>query len=33
MYLAKSIAASGLRNQQLRLDTIAHNLANTNTVG
>jgi len=33
MYLAMSIAASGLRNQQLRIDTIAHNVANTNTVG
>ena len=33
MYLAMSIAASGLRNQQTRMDTIAHNLANTNTVG
>jgi len=31
MYLAKSIAASGLRNQQLRIDTIANNVANTNT--
>jgi flagellar basal-body rod protein FlgG len=33
MYLAKSIAASGLRHQQLRIDTIAHNIANANTVG
>jgi len=33
MYLAKSIAASGLRNQQLRIDTIASNVANTNTHG
>ena len=32
MYLAKSIAASGLRNQQLRIDTIANNIANANTV-
>ena len=31
MYLAKSIAASGLRNQQLRIDTIANNIANANT--
>jgi len=31
MYLAKSIAASGLRNQQRRLDAIAHNVANANT--
>jgi len=33
MYLAMSIAASGLRNQQTRMDTIANNLANTNTIG
>jgi len=33
MYLAKSIAASGLRNQQVRIDTIAHNVSNANTVG
>ena len=33
MYLAKSIAASGLRNQQRRIDSIAHNVANANTVG
>ena len=33
MYLAKSIAATGLRNQQRRIDTIAHNVANANTVG
>jgi len=33
MYLAKSIAASGLRNQQTRIDTIAHNVSNANTVG
>jgi len=31
MYLAKSIAASGLRHQQLRLDNIAHNVSNANT--
>jgi len=33
MYLAKSIAASGLRNQQLRIDTIANNVSNANTTG
>jgi len=33
MYLAKSIAASGLRNQQYRIDTIAHNMSNANTHG
>ena len=33
MYLAKSIAASGLRGQQMRIDTIAHNIANANTTG
>jgi len=33
MYLAKSIAASGLRNQQMRIDSISHNIANTNTHG
>jgi len=33
MYLAKSIAASGLRHQQQRIDTIAHNIANANTHG
>jgi len=33
MYLAMSIAASGLRNQQRRLDTISNNVANANTVG
>ncbi|MDR2600637.1 MAG: flagellar hook-basal body protein [Oscillospiraceae bacterium] len=33
MYSAKSIAATGLKNQQLRLDSIAHNVANVNTVG
>jgi len=33
MYLAKSIAASGLRNQQYRIDTIAHNVANVNSHG
>jgi len=32
MYLALSIAASGLRNQQFRIDTIANNVANANTV-
>ena len=31
MYLAKSIAASGLRNQMLRIDTIANNISNANT--
>jgi len=31
MYEALSIAASGLKNQQRRLDTIAHNVANANT--
>jgi len=31
MYLAMSIASSGLRNQQYRLDTIANNVANANT--
>jgi len=31
MYLAKSIAASGLRNQQTRIDVIAHNVANANS--
>jgi len=33
LYLAKSIAASGLRNQQYRIDTIAHNVSNANTHG
>jgi len=33
MYLAMSIAASGLRNQQMRIDTVAHNISNTNTHG
>jgi len=33
MYLAKSIAASGLRNQQYRIDTIANNVANVNSHG
>ena len=33
MYLAKSIAATGVRHQQYRIDTIAHNVANANTVG
>jgi flagellar basal-body rod protein FlgG len=32
MYLAKSIAATGLKNQQTRLDTIANNVANINSV-
>ena len=32
MYEAKMIAATGLHNQQRRLDTIAHNVANVNTV-
>src|SRR5262245_2819020 len=27
------VAASGMRGQQLQIDTIAHNLANLNTVG
>lgn len=31
MYEALSIAATGLKNQQRRLDTIAHNVANANT--
>ena len=33
MYLAKSIAASGLRNQQYRIDTIANNVSNANSHG
>jgi len=33
MYEAMMIAATGLKNQQLRLDTIANNVANVNTVG
>jgi len=33
MYLAMSIAASGLRNQQMRIDSIGANIANTNTHG
>ena len=33
MYEALSIAATGLRNQQMRLDVIANNVANVNTVG
>jgi len=33
MYLAKSIAASGLRNQQYRIDTLANNVSNANTHG
>jgi len=32
MYGAKSIAATALRHQQIRIDTIANNVANTNTV-
>jgi flagellar basal-body rod protein FlgG len=31
MYEALSIAATGLKNQQRRLDTIAHNVANANS--
>jgi len=31
MYEAMMIAATGLRNQQMRMDTIAHNVANVNT--
>ena len=33
MYEAMMIASSGLHNQQRRLDTIANNVANVNTVG
>jgi len=33
MYSAKAIAATGLRNQQTRIDNIANNVANVNTVG
>ena len=33
MYEAMMIASTGLHNQQRRLDTIAHNIANVNTVG
>jgi len=33
MYLAMSIAATGLLHQQRRVDTIANNVANANTVG
>jgi len=33
MYEAMMIAATGLHNQQRRLDTIANNVANVNTVG
>jgi len=33
MYEAMMIAATGLHNQQRRLDTIANNVANINTVG
>jgi flagellar basal-body rod protein FlgG len=32
MFAAKMIAASGLRNQQARLDTISDNVANVNTM-
>jgi len=33
MYLAMSIASTGLFNQQRRIDTIANNVSNANTVG
>ena len=33
MYEAMMIAATGLHNQQRRLDTIANNVANVNTIG
>jgi len=33
MYLAMSIGATGLLHQQRRIDTIANNVANANTVG
>lgn len=33
MYDALYVAASGMRSEQLQIDTIAHNLANLNTVG
>ena len=33
MYLAMSIAASGLRNQTTRIDSIANNISNANTIG
>ena len=33
MFDALYVAASGMRGQQLQIDTIAHNLANLNTVG
>lgn len=33
MFDALYVAASGMRGQQLQVDTIAHNLANLNTVG
>lgn len=33
MYDALYVAASGMRGQQLQIDTIAHNLANLNTIG
>jgi flagellar basal-body rod protein FlgG len=33
MFDALYVAASGMRGEQLQIDTIAHNLANVNTVG
>lgn len=33
MFDALYVAASGMRGQQMQIDTIAHNLANLNTVG
>jgi flagellar basal-body rod protein FlgG len=33
MFDALYVAASGMRGQQLQIDTIAHNLANLNTIG
>ena len=33
MFDALYVAASGMRGEQLQIDTIAHNLANLNTVG
>jgi flagellar basal-body rod protein FlgG len=33
MFDALYVAASGMRGQQLQIDTIAHNLANVNTMG
>jgi len=33
MYLAMTVAATGLRNQQTRIDSIANNVANANTHG